>query len=186
MRYIMRTCDGREDYASYLHKNIEELIEVKDTQKDPMGNFMRALEAAGDDSAIHFEDDAILTQNFKEKANEVISQRPEMVIQFFSMRKADVEIGSRVENGSGFLAAVCFYMPPKMSKGLRAYFPNWERWDEHPTGLDLTVADFLKKTKQKYYIHCPNLADHRVGKSEIDSRRSTKRVSLTFIDPIEP
>ena len=186
MRYIMRTCDGREDYASYLHKNIEELIEVKDTQKDPMGNFMRALEAAGDDSASHFEDDAILTQNFKEKANEVISQRPEMVIQFFSMRKADVEIGSRVENGSGFLAAVCFYMPPKMSKGLRAYFPNWERWDEHPTGLDLTVADFLKKTKQKYYIHCPNLADHRVGKSEIDSRRSTKRVSLTFIDPIEP
>jgi len=182
MKYIMRTCAGREEYASYLHDKINNLIECKDHNKDPMGNFMKALEVAGDDSAIHFEDDAILTKNFIEKSNNVIEQRPDTVCQFFSMRKADLEIGSRIENGSTFLAAVCFYLPPKMSKGLRSYFPKWERWDEHPTGLDLTVADFLKKTKQKYYIHCPNLADHRIGKSVIDSRRSSKRVSLTFMD----
>ena len=181
----MRTCEGREEYAAYLHKHIPELIECKDHQRDPMGNFMKALEAAGDDAAIHFEDDAILTTNFLEKSAKVIADQPNMVIQFFSMRKADLDIGSRVENGSSFLAAVCFYMPPKMSKGLRAYFPTWERWEEHPTGLDLTIADYLKKTRQKYLIHCPNLADHRIGKSEIDSRRSSKRVSLTFEDPLD-
>ena len=186
MRYVVRTCAGREDYAAYLHKHINGLIEVKDIKSDPVGNFMKALDAAGDEAAIHFEDDAILTKGFIEKANAVIADRPNMVVQFFSMRKADIDIGSRIENGSNFLAAVCFYLPPKMSKELREYFPNWERWEEHPTGLDLTIADFLKKTKQKYYIQCPNLADHRVGKSKIDSRRSSKRVSRTFVDPIEP
>ena len=85
MKYIMRTCSGREDYAAYLHENIDGLIEVKDTKKDPMGNFMKALEAAGDDSAIHFEDDAILTKNFISKSNDVISNNIDMVIQFFSM-----------------------------------------------------------------------------------------------------
>tara|TARA_R110000803_G_scaffold204542_1_gene270650 strand:+ start:882 stop:1421 length:540 start_codon:yes stop_codon:yes gene_type:complete len=176
----MRTCIGREDYAEYMHQQIPDLIELKDSDYDPMKNFMNALEAAENDEAIHFEDDAILVENFIAKANKVIKDNPNTVIQFFSMRKADLTVGSRLENGSTFLAAVCFYLPAKMSKGLRAYFPNWERWEEHPTGLDLTIADYLKKTKQKYLIYCPNLADHRVGKSEIDSRRSSKRVSLTF------
>ena len=176
----MRTCTGREDYAKYVHGKIPNLIELKDEDSDPMQNFMNALEAAEDDEAIHLEDDVILNDDFQLRAKEVIDANPNMVIQFFSMRKADLVIGTRVENGSTFLAAVCFYLPPKMSKGLRAYFPTWERLKEHPTGLDLTIADYLKKTKQKYLVHCPNLADHRVGKSEIDSRRSSKRVSLTF------
>jgi len=180
MKYIMRTCTGREDYARYVHDKIPNLIELKDEDSDPMKNFMNALEAAEDDEAIHFEDDVILADDFIAKSRVVIDENPNMVIQFFSMRKADLVVGTRLENGSNFLAAVCFYLPPKMSKGLRAYFPKWERWEEHPTGLDLTVADYLKKTKQKYLIHCPNLADHRIGKSEIDSRRSSKRVSLTF------
>lgn len=186
MKYIMRTCTGREEYSKYLHANIPNLIEMNDTQKDPVGNFLNALEAAEDDAAIHFEDDAILTVDFVSKANAVIAKMPDTVIQFFSMRKADLEIGSRMENGSSFLAAVCFYLPPMMSKNLRQFFPTWDRWGEHPTGLDLTVADYLKSQKLKYYIHCPNLADHRVGKSAIDSRRSSKRVSKTFVNPVLP
>jgi len=179
----MRTCAGRENYAEYLHYKLPELIELKDESFDPMKNFMNALEVAEDDEAIHLEDDAILANDFQAKAGKVIDANPNMVIQFFSMRKADLTVGTRIENGSTFLAALCFYLPPKMSRGLRSYFPNWERRDEHPTGLDLTIADYLKKTKQKYLIHCPNLADHRVGKSKIDSRRSSKRVSLTFEHP---
>ena len=129
----MRTCIGREDYARYVHEQIPNLIELKDEVSDPMQNFMNALEVAGDDEAIHLEDDAILVDGFIEKAQAVIDTNP-----------------------------------------------TWERLDEHPTGLDLTIADYLKKTKQKYLVYCPNLADHRIGKSEIDSRRSSKRVSLTF------
>lgn len=184
MKYIMRTCEGREDYAEYLHKHIDELVEIKDLDRDPVGCFLRALKAAGDEAAVHMEDDAILTKDFDAKVKAVVSERPDTVCQFFSMRKADVEVGSRMENGATFLAAVCFYLPPRMSSEMLEYFPTWDRWGEHPTGLDLTVADFLKAKKLKYYVHCPNLADHRVGKSSIDSRRSSKRVSKTFVDPL--
>ncbi len=186
MKLIMRTCIGREDYAEYMHKNLDGLIEIKDEKKDPVGCFLRALEAAGNEAAIHFEDDCILTQDFLPKAEMVISLHSDKVIQFFSMRKADLEIGSRIENGSSFLAAVCFYTPPNISAEMREFFPTWDKWNEHPTGLDLTIADYLKATKQKYFIQCPNLADHRIGKSEIDSRRSSKRISKTFVDPVLP
>jgi GR25 family glycosyltransferase involved in LPS biosynthesis len=159
------------------------LIVLNDKNKDPMGNFMKALEAAEDDAAVHLEDDVILTKNFIQKAEQVISENPARVVQFFSMRKDDLSVGTRIDKGRNFIAALCFYLPPKMSKGLRGYFPRWERIDEHPTGLDLTIADFLKKTRQDYLVYCPNLADHRVGKSAIDSRRRSDRVSKTFINP---
>jgi hypothetical protein len=180
----MRTCTGRESYREYVESHIPNLIVLNDKDKDPMGNFMKALEAAGDEAAVHLEDDVILTKNFVKKAEQVISENPARVIQFFSMRKDDLSIGTRIDKGRNFIAALCFYLPPKMSKGLRSYFPNWERIDEHPTGLDLTIADFLKKTRQDYLVYCPNLADHRIGKSAIDSRRRSDRVSKTFIDPV--
>ena len=47
-------------------------------------------------------------------------------------------------------------------------------------GVDLLIQDYLKLTKQKYYIHVPSLVDHRIYKSAIDPRRSTKRQSLTY------
>jgi hypothetical protein len=44
------------------------------------------------------------------------------------------------------------------------------------------VADYLASTKQRYWINCPNLVDHIVGKSIIDPRRaSTNRQSFTFV-----
>lgn len=185
MKYIMRTCDGREDYADYVKKHIKNLIVIKDDGRGPMKCFERALEASEEDSAVHLEDDVILTNNFTNKIEKVILERPNMVCQFFSMRKADLQIGSRIENGSSFISALCFYLPKGMSKSLKDFFITWDRIDEHPTGLDLTPSDYMKKHKMKYYIHIPNLVDHRIGKSKIDSRRSSKRVSLTFKDPME-
>lgn len=185
MKYIMRTCDGREDFASYVQKHIPNLITIKDDGQGPMKCFERALEEAGDDSAVHLEDDVILTKNFTDKLEKIVSSRPQMVCQFFSMRKADLEIGSRVENGSSFISALCFYLPAGMSRDLKKFFITWDRIKEHPTGLDLTPADFMKKHKMKYYIHIPNLVDHRIGKSKIDPRRSSKRISKTFLDPME-
>ena len=176
----MRTCLGREEYAEYLQQRIPNLITIKDVSKDPGGCFSRALKAAGGEPCVHLEDDIILTKGFVDKISMVIASRPEMVCQFFSMRKADLEVGSRVVSGANFLAAVCFYLPADMSRGVYNFLPNWERWDEHPTGLDLAVADYFKINKIKYYINIPNLVDHRVGKSVIDPRRSSKRVSKTF------
>lgn len=180
MKYIVRTCPDRQHMTDYLHSKIPNLIECFDNNKDPVGNMLKSFKVAGDDGAIHIEDDAILTDGFIEKANAVINNHPNIICQFFSMRKADLEIGSRIESGANFTATVCFYTPPQMSKDLISYFPTWSRWEEHPTGYDLTIADYLKKNKLTYYIHCPNLSDHRISKSIIGPRRSSKRISKSF------
>ena len=98
------------------------------------------------------------------------------------MRGADLEIGSRFDNN--FMMGQCFYMPLTYSKQLLEFKNTWTDIELHPTGLDSMLADFLKSRREKHWIQVPNLVDHRVGKSLIDSRRSSKRQSKTFKDAL--
>ena len=184
MKYIVRTCTGREEFAKYVQDKIPDVIVSLDTQKQAVKNIYNAMLLAGDDPCIHFEDDILITDNFKEKALAVIKDRPDMLVQFFSMRKADLKIGSRIESGRTFLMSQCFYTPPKMSRGIKNFYLKWDRLttthSHNAHGVDLLIQDYLKLTKQKYYIHVPSLVDHRICKSAIDPRRSTKRQSLTY------
>ena len=109
-----------------------------------------------------------------------IEKRPDDVIQFFSMRKDDLTIGSRYINGGRFCMNQCFYLPAGMSRDILDYMDSWGRYAEHPTGYDILMADFFKSRKIKYWNVCPNLVDHAQGKSRIDPRRSSKRQSFTF------
>lgn len=138
---------------------------------------------AGEDPCIHMEEDIFITQNFEAKASLAISQRPWSLIQFFSMRKKDLTQGSRWDNS--FLMNQCFYAPPTYSRQMRSFYESWAKVKlvDHPNGTDQMVCDFLKAKKEKYWIHCPSLVDHRVAKSVIDPRRSSKRQSFTFRDP---
>ena len=119
------------------------------------------------------------------KIKKVITQKPFNLIQFFSMRKADTEIGSRWDNN--FLMNQCFYAPPNYSKLMLSYYPLWakEKLENHPNGTDLMVCDWLKSRKEKYWISVPSLVQHRISVSMIDKRRgSTNRQSKTFVDEI--
>ena len=186
MRFILRTCSGREHFVSYIRKHIPNLEICFDDRGGAMHNFIKSLEMSGEDAVVNMEDDIILTKNFCSKACAVINKKPESLIQFFSMRKADKTIGSRWENGSSYLMAQCTYLPEKMSKGLLAFSSKYDLINHKSHPLDSMVAEFLKASRQKYWIHCPSLVDHRVGVSMIDPRRAkTNRQSFTFINPEE-
>lgn len=185
MRHILRTCAGREDQAAYVKRVIPSVEVCFDEGLGAMGNFLKSLDMAGDDAAINLEDDIWITKNFEQKASSVINDKPSTVIQFFSMRKADLTVGSRWDAGASYLMAQCTYFPPKISKGILAYSKKYDRLSHKSHPLDSMVGDYLNKTRQKYWIHCPNLVDHRVGKSIIDPRRaSTNRQSFTFVDGV--
>jgi len=184
MRVILRTCAGREHYVDYVRGQIPNIEVCFDDRGGAMGNFIKSLEMAGDDAVINIEDDILITENFVDKASAVINEKPDSVIQFFSMRKADKTIGSRWESGGSYLMAQCTYFPRKISKGILAYSAKYDLIDHKSHPLDSMVADYLKVTKQKYWIHCPSLVDHRVGVSMIDPRRArTNRQSFTFENP---
>jgi len=157
-----------------------------DTTQSAWDTFYRALLQAGHDAALHMEDDIILTQGFNEKVESVIASMPDTAIQFFSMRKADLTEGSRWDNS--FLMAQCFYLPAGWSRRMSEYMLRQDRDDPkllYKEPLDMVVRFYFKKVeKKKYWIHCPSLVDHLEGKSVIDPKRSSKRQSKTFSNPI--
>lgn len=190
VKFIMMTCDGREEFASYLIERIPNLLVSLDTFTDPgkfkntsYKNAQQAWQMAGEDACVQMEDDILLCENFYNRIMSAINERPNDVIQFFSMRKKDLTEGSRYEPGSNFLMHQCYYLPPGMAKEIYKYSIEFEdscEQDEHISPNDLVTRYYFKKNKIKYWLHVPSLVDHRVAKSYIDPRRSSKRQSLTF------
>lgn len=185
MRIIIKAVKERKLFIDYLQKNLPKAEWCFDTKKCAFDTFLRALEMAKNDPCLHLEEDILITKDFEKKAKKVIMQKPFKLIQFFSMRKADTEIGSRWDRN--FLMNQCFYAPPNYSRLMLEYYYEWSKTKlvQHPNGTDQMVCDFLKSRKEKYWISVPSLVQHRISVSMIDKRRgSTNRQSQTFKDAI--
>lgn len=174
---VIVSFSGGKDSTVILELTLEI---ARDRKHDAMDTFKLSLEMAGDDPCVHLEDDIILCNDFVRRVEAEIAKRPNDVIQFFSMRKDDLTVGSRYIRGGAFCMNQCYYIPPGMGTKLLAYMDVWDRYDEHPTGYDILMADFFKLNGIKYWNVCPNLVDHKVAKSRINARRSSKRQSFTF------
>lgn len=182
MRFIVRAVKERIDCIEYLRTHLPQAEWCFDQKRDAMDTFLRAMEMAKDEPCVHMEEDILLTQDFVGKINSAIQKRPDEVIQFFSMRQADIDIGSRYDRN--FIMNQCFYLPATYSRQILEYKNKWADIEKHPTGTDLMVNDWLKSIKEPYWLYVPSLVQHRVGKSAIDTRRSSKRQSKTFTDQI--
>ena len=178
VRFIMRTMPGVD--TSEYEAAIPQLELCIDKTHNAFDTFNASLEMAGNDPCVHLEDDIILCDHFVDRVIHEISKRPRDVIQFFSMRKDDLTIGSRYIPGSKFMMNQCYYIPPMMGPIMLDYSLHWEGLEDEPTGYDLMMADFFRLHKVKYWNVCPNLVDHKVCKSRINPKRSSKRQSLTF------
>lgn len=178
--YVARFVEERLGNLSGYQSQIPNISIYVDYERNPIGAFINALKIAGDNPCVMFEDDVLLCDNFIQRSNEAILRHPDSVIQFFSMRGKDIEVGSRWDND--FIMAQCVYLPRNYARLITEYFKGtvWDLNQHTINGLDLLIRDFLKSRKEKYWIECPNLVDHRIGKSVIDSRRSSKRISKTF------
>ncbi len=184
MRVIIKAVKERQDCIDYLAKHLPNAEFCMDQKQDAMDTLLRSLEMAGDDPCIHMEEDIILTEDFLPKAMKVITSKPFNFIQFFSMRKKDIEVGSRWDRN--FLMNQCFYAPPRYSNQIKKFAEKWieAKSPDKGQGTDTMICDFFKAKKEDYWIHCPSLVDHRIMKSAIDPRRSSKRQSFTFVDPV--
>lgn len=184
VRIIIKAVPSRREFIDYLKINLPEAEFCMDQQQCAFDTFLRSLEMAGNEPCVHMEEDVIITKGFVKKIRAAINQKPFNLIQFFSMRKKDITEGSRWDNN--YLMNQCFYAPPTYSKQLRQFYDVWapHKREQHPNGTDQMICDFLKSKKEKYWIHCPSLVDHRIARSAIDPRRSSKRQSLTFMDGV--
>tara|TARA_R110000823_G_scaffold25723_7_gene75753 strand:+ start:176 stop:736 length:561 start_codon:yes stop_codon:yes gene_type:complete len=184
MKTFITTVPERSHYLDHFREKLSDPIFVYDEVRSAMDTFLRALAKVNNEPAFLFQDDAIIANNFEKQASPIVRDKPLSLIQFFSMRNADIDIGSRWDNN--FLMLQGIYIPPNMSAALIHFHSNYwvpNNCEGHKpvSALDSMVCSYLKKTKQKYWIVVPNLVDHKAGPSAIDSRRSsTSRVSKTF------
>ena len=190
LKFIVMTCEGREHYLNSI-KGIPNLLVSYDNFTDAgkftstaFKNSQQAWDMAGESATVQMEDDIILCDFFYDKITKAIAERPNDVIQFYSSRKKDLTVGSRYEYGGNFLAHLCYYLPKGMAKEIYKYSFEYEDacdYGQHRSPNDLVTQTYFKKNKIKYWLHCPNLVNHRIGKSKIDPRRSSKRQSLSFV-----
>lgn len=183
MQVVIRAVPERIYIVKEIKNNIPEAIPIFDKYRDAMETSLRALAEVGDSATIQMEDDVVLTSNFLDKANAIIKTVKEnygdILIQFFSMREADIEIGSRLEAGRGFSSTCCTYYPKGMAKDILKWVETIDL-PSYQTATDWIVRDYLQSKKLKYWISIPSLVEHMELKSAINPRRSSKRHSKTF------
>jgi hypothetical protein len=151
---------------------------------DSYRNFQRALRLGNERGALHLEDDVQLTSDFPAKVAAAVTRiGTDRVIQFFSRRKADVEIGTREAGGRDFSFTVCFYVPPGLGSPAADYLDVWPDRQAKPTYFDYALGGFLVERGIRFVIHVPSLVQHRQWVSAIDRRRGkTNRQSATFVE----
>ena len=180
LTYIVRTTSFGGRDISEMKEKIPNLFVLVDYNHDAMGSFLNALTYT-DGPMVILEDDAELCENFVNKVEEAISQYPSQIINFFSLRKKDYEIRKPYEeSGAKFIGNVCNYLPAQYGKKIAEYYKVWKRKEEHPTGYDLLMADWMKENKLKYIQWFPHLVNHKECKSLINPKRSSKRTDKNF------
>jgi hypothetical protein len=183
IKYILTAVPARMKVVEYLQKHIPDLIVVLDEEYNPWKNWRKAWDLYQDQPSVRLQDDILLTKNFVKKIESAIAERPDEIINFFSMRKADHEIGSRHCAGATWLMNQCHYLPAGVPKLLTDFMDRQDQqyFIEHGGGDDFMMAECFKHHKLKYYQHVPSLVQHLKTKSML-GRRSTTRFSDTFSD----
>ena len=178
--FIVRTTSWGGRSIEHLKEEIPNLNVITDYKHDAMGTFLTAL-SFSDNPLVLLEDDIELCDGFYEKIQEAIATYPEHIINFFSLREKDYELGKPyLERGGAFMMNQCNYIPAGYGKQIVEFYQTWQRKEEHPTGYDILMADWMKSKKMKYVQWVPHLVNHLECKSLINPKRSSKRTDKLF------
>ena len=202
MNIVINTCKGREQLCESLLNQLKEqggenhniVVNFDDFPPDDFfkstswANYVRAW-GMFQEGAIHMDDDIEVTSNFFEKAKIFIELKPKSIIQFFSLRKNDAELGTRIMKGGSWGMQQAYYLPPGV--GLELY-RNSSAYKEKLKALgeknihwyspsDIFMNEYFKSKKYDYLLVVPSLVQHKEVVSATDKRRSKKRISHTFL-----
>lgn len=175
----------RAKRASMLRKATEGTV-VWDQTQNAMDTFRLMLEQIvndGDHAALILEDDVQLAPNWREKVEAVIAERPNQVIQFFSMRPEAEERsrGSREMDGKTFISNLCVYLPAGYAGALLSYSYDFvEKYPQFKTANDFVIRYWLRERREKFWLQVPSLVQHESWVSSINAKRPRWRKSHFF------
>jgi hypothetical protein len=178
--------DERRRHAKALREATGGQV-VWDLTHESWDTWLIALKMAAAGPAVHLEDDVVLTHDWRAKVEAAIAEHPDVVVQFFTNRKADVDVGSRWERGREYLMNQCFYVPERLARPMLDFalayeMPPLDRWGGPSTHKcqDLMVSHFLVAVDERYWVHVPSLVDHLPWTSSVNRRRPRERRARVF------
>lgn len=178
MKYVIQAVKSRKPYVDEILKQVPDAIVYYDESGDIMKAYLHILEnIVGDDSCVMMQDDIILTSDFKNKIEAVISQYPEILINFFSLSKKYTK--PHFKKGREYCMNQCVYLPKGFAQRIVQAYDTWPDKEKEKTADDFLVG-YAWGYNKPYLVWCPSLVQHRQVKSVIDPRRSSKRQSITF------
>lgn len=176
--YVVRAVKSRAEYVEEIRKQIPELIVYWDEFGSARESYVHTCKnIVGDKRCVLMEDDIILTANFKEKIEKVISKNPDILINFFSLSKKYTT--PHFKKGREFCMDQCVYLPKGFGTRIAEAYKTWPDKDKYISAVDFLTGYAWGKNKD-YLVWCPSLVQHRACKSVINPKRSSKRQSITF------
>ena len=180
MLYVIRAVRERKPFVDEILKQIPEAIVYWDDDRNAREAFVNCCkDIVKDQPCIMLEDDIILTSNFKEKIEKVVNECPDIMISFFSLSKKQTTTCLR--KGRELCSSLCIYFPKGLAKKIVDFYPTWDGKQKYISAIDYLIGDAYGRGKS-YMLYCPSLVQHRDCKSAINSRRSSKRQSITFVE----
>ena len=178
MLYVVRAVKERKPFVDEILRQIPDAIVYYDEYGDAMKSYLHVCaNIVKGQPAVLLEDDIILTSNFKQKAESVIAEYPNTLINFFSLSKKYTK--PHIKRGREYCMNQCEYFPAGFSLKVVEAYDSWPLKDKEPNAYDYLVG-YAWGYSKPYLVWCPSLVQHREVKSIINSRRSTKRQSITF------
>lgn len=178
MLYVVRAVESRRMYVEEILKQIPEAVVYYDEHGDAMQSYLHVCrDIIKDKPAVLLEDDIILTSNFKQKIESVISEYPEILINFFSLSKKRQKPHFKV--GREYCMNQCEYFPAGFAEKVVRAYETWPLKEKEPNAYDFLVG-YAWGYNKPYLVWCPSLVQHRQVKSIINPKRSSKRQSITF------
>lgn len=182
MIYLCQTTNFGNRDLSELKSSIPNLqFIVDDGYHSGFETFIRSLEFT-DEPCVRIEDDIELCNNFVEVIENIISRKPDVIINFFRPNANDFRINKketlRELTGKWFSYNQCTYYPQgiasKLAKWLREHREQYKEYDD-------AMRDYFVQNDIHFYQYCPNIVNHKSEVSLIDKNRSVKhRVDKHF------
>jgi GR25 family glycosyltransferase involved in LPS biosynthesis len=178
MLYVVRAVKERKPFVNEILEQIPEAIVYYDEFGDAMKSYLHVCQdIVKGQPAVLLEDDIVLTSDFKAKIEAVISEYPEILINFFSLSKKHT--APHFKKGREYCMNQCEYFPAGFSEKVVKAYQDWPLREKEPNAYDFLVG-YAWGYNKPYLVWCPSLVQHRQVKSIIDPRRSSKRQSITF------
>lgn len=176
IHYFIRTTNERKLDVSISRELGEDYTLLVDTEHNPVGSFINQLKIISKYDSILLEDDVVLCKDFKQYVEDVISNYPNHIINFFTKPNDWFTTHTTLKD---FRYNQCTYYPKSLSDKVADEIINFYKMYKY--GYDVLEDLALRKLDIPHVQYRPCLVQHKDIKSIINPQ-GIKRITPYFID----